>query len=437
MPIWLSLLLVVFFIAMNAFFVTAEFAAVRVRKSQIDIAYEQGKPGSKAARFITDNVNSSLAVCQLGITIASLAIGWLGEPTISALLEPLFGVAGVPVAVSAIISVVLGFVIMTFCHVVIGEQIPKALCLFNTEGCALGTAGPLRVFYRLTYPIVVVFTAVTNAAVRLLGYDPTKETEAYSDEEIKILIDESTEEGLISANENEFVDNIFEMGERDAESIMTPRTDLVCVDLEDTLEENRAKMLQYKYTRYPVCRGNKDRIIGFVHVKDLYTMPEGATMNDLPVRSIEAVSENLSITKLLKVMQDGHSKIAVVVDEHGGTAGIVTMSDVVEQIIGRIDDEYLHDGDEIRELGDGNYEIEGSLSIAELIEIMGFEPKEASECETAAGLVMAVLDRIPSEGDTIALEGKGASVDIKVTEMEGHRVMSLSVKVTPKEEEEE
>ncbi|MDO4182677.1 MAG: hemolysin family protein [Coriobacteriia bacterium] len=436
MPVWLSLLLVVFFLAMNAFFVIAEFACVRVRKSQIDLAYEQGKRGAKNAKRVVENVNAYLAACQLGITLASLAIGWLGEPAFAELLRPLFNLVGMPEGLVVALSTAFGFALMTLFHVVVGEQIPKCLALFNTEAYALGTSTPLRWFYRITYPIMVVFTAITNGAVRLMGYDPTKESEAYSDDEIKLLIDESTESGLIGEEENEYVDNIFDLGDRDAESIMTPRTDLVCLDLEKSLEENRAVMLQYRYTRYPVCRGNKDRIVGFVHVKDLYTLPEDAQIDDIPVRPIEAVPENLSIPKLLQVLQNGHSKIAVVVDEHGGTAGIVTMSDVVEQIIGRIEDEYTHDVDEIRPVDEGVFEVEGSLSIAELVELVRIQPPEAEECETAAGLVMALLDRIPEEGDTVTLEDRGERAVLTVEEMDGHRVERLLLTVETKDPEE-
>ena len=437
MPLWLSLLLVLFFLAMNGFFVIAEFACVRVRKSQIDLACEQGKPGAKNAQKMTENVNQYLAVCQLGITLASLALGWLGEPAFAALLKPVIDLTGLPVAAVAALSTALGFVLMTFFHVVVGEQIPKAMTLFNTETMALMTATPLRVFYKVTYPIMLLFTAVTNGAVRLMGYDPTNEIEAYSDEEIKLLIDESTENGLIGEEQNEFVDNIFDLGDRDAESIMTPRTDLICIDLQRSLEENRTLMLQYKYTRYPVCDGNKDRIVGFVHVKDLYALPKNATMEDLPVRPIEAVPEGLSIPRLLQVLQNGHSKIAVVVDEHGGTAGIVTMNDVAEQIIGRIDDEYMHDMQEIKDLGQGSYELEGSLSVDELEEIIGFSPEQSDECETVGGLIMAMLDRIPAEGDVAAFEGKGKRVTLKVQEMDAHRVAEVLAQVEELEEPEE
>ena len=281
MSIAVSLGLVVVFLIMNAFFVIAEFALVRVRKSQLELAIDEGKPGAKNAMKIAENVNAYLSACQLGITLASLALGWLGEPAISKLFEPLFTMLGLPEAAIVAISVAIGYFIMTTLHVVVGELIPKSFAIFATERWALRTATPLIWFYRITFPIMLLFNGITNAVVRLTGHDPANEHDVYTGEEIQLLIDESTESGLIDPEQNEFVDNIFDLGDKDAEAIMTPRMDVVCVDLENSLEENLQVIQQYKYTRYPVCRGHKDRIVGFVHVKDLYTMPHGSTVNDL------------------------------------------------------------------------------------------------------------------------------------------------------------
>lgn len=440
MSIGISFALLAFFLAMNAFFVIAEFACVRVRKSQIDLAVEQGKPGSKNAKIITENVNAYLSACQLGITLASLAIGWLGEPLFTELIRPVCEAVGMPPAAMSALSVAIGFSIMTTLHVVVGELIPKSFAILKTEQLALSTATPLLWFYRATYPIMVVFNGLTNGVVRLTGGDPADEHEVYTSGELKLMIDESTESGLIEEAQNEYVDNVFDLSDKDAETIMTPRTDLVCLDLNDSLEENRERMLRYKYTRYPVCEGTKDRIVGFVHVKDLYTMEPGATMDDLPVRPIEAVPEGLSIPKLLHVLQEKHTKIAVVVDEHGGTAGIVTMSDVMGQIVGRIDDEYLHETDEVKELSNGRYEIEGSLSVDELEELIGFLPQEADECETVGGLMMTLLDRIPSVGEEAVISNRNTRVTLRVTAMDRLRVDSVAAQVEsvdPEEREEE
>ena len=430
MPIALSLLLVLFFLLMNAFFVAAEFSLVRVRKSQVEILVDEGRKGAKYAKLVADNVNAYLSACQLGITLASLALGWLGEPAVSKLFEPLFTALNVPEAAMHGISVAIGFIIITALHIVVGELIPKSLAIFSTERYALFTAAPLVWFYRITYPVMWLFNSITNGVMRLLGHDVANEHEVYTGEEIKLLIDESTESGLIDPEQNEYVDNIFDLGDKDAEAIMTPRTDVVCIDLEDPLEQNLETVLRYKYTRYPVCRDSKDHIIGFVHVKDLYTLPKNATIDDLRIRAIQAVPESVSIAKLLQTLQSKRTKIAVVVDEHGGTAGIVTMSDIMEQIVGRIDDEYVHGSSyEVVKMEDGSYLVDGSLPIDEVGELIGFEPEESEECETAGGLLLSLFDRIPDEGDTVAVEHGNDKASFTVVGMDRHRIDKIRVVV--------
>lgn len=437
MPVALSLFLVLFFLLMNAFFVVAEFSLVRVRKSQVDMALEEGKGGSKYAKLVADNVNAYLSACQLGITLASLALGWLGEPAVSAIIAPVLSVFGLPEAVIHGIAVAVGFIIITALHIVVGELIPKSLAIFSTERYALFTATPLVWFYRITYPIMWLFNTITNGVMKLLGHDVANEHEVYTDEEIRLLIDESTESGLIDPEQNEYVDNIFDLGDKDAEAIMTPRMDVICVDLEDSLEENMEVIQRYKYTRYPVCRDSKDRIVGFVHVKDLYSMPADSTIDDLNVRPIEAVPEGIPIAKLLQTLQGKHTKIAVVIDEHGGTSGIVTMSDIMEQIVGRIDDEYQHDVDEVVHMDDGSYLIDGSLCIDDVEEIIGFEPEGAEECETAGGLLLNVFDRIPDEGDAITLEHGDNKATFTVVDMDRHRIDKIRVVIASVAEDSE
>lgn len=428
MPVALSLVLVLFFLLMNAFFVVAEFALVRIRKSQVEILVDEGRSGAQYTKLVAENVNAYLSACQLGITLASLALGWLGEPAVSALISPLLSALGLPEAVIHAIAIAVGFIIITALHIVVGELIPKSLAIFSTERWALFAATPLVWFYRITYPVMWLFNSITNGVMKLLGHDVANEHEVYTDEEIKLLIDESTESGLIDPEQNEYVDNIFDLGDKDAEAIMTPRTDVICLDLEDPLEENMELIRQYKYTRYPVCRGSKDRIVGFVHVKDLYTMPAESTMDDLRIRTIQAVPEGIAIAKLLQVLQEKRTKIAVVIDEHGGTSGIVTMSDIMEQIVGRIDDEYRHGEDHgVVELEDGSLLVDGSMPVDEVEELIGFKPAEAEECETAGGLLLSLFDRIPNEGDTVAVEDEGDKATFTVLDMDRHRIDKIRV----------
>lgn len=429
MPVALSLLLVVLFLFMNAFFVAAEFSLVRVRRSQLEIAIDEGKPGAKAAKKVADNVNAYLSACQLGITLASLALGWLGEPAFSELLYPICSLFGMPDALVHAISFGIAFFLMTTLHVVAGELIPKSFAIFSTEKFALMTAAPLIAFYKLTYPIMVLFNGITNGVVRLAGHDPANEHEVYQAEEIQLLLDESTESGLVSAEQNEYVDNIFDLGDKDAASIMTPRTDLVCLDMEDSLQENMDTVQLYKYTRYPVCRGSKDRIVGFVHVKDLYALPKGATMDDLPMHDMIGVSESIPVAKLLQTLQEEKTKMAVVVDEHGGTAGVVTISDIMEQIVGRIEDEYSHGTtSEAKLLADGSYLVEGLMPVDDLCDLMDFAPQESEECETAAGMLLDIFDRVPVEGDVAQIADKdGTVVTFTIREMDRFRIDTFTM----------
>lgn len=446
MPEWLyiviSLALVVVFLAMNAFFVIAEFSLVRIRKSQLEIAVSEGKRGAESALKIANDVNAYLSACQLGITLASLALGWLGEPVFAELIRPLFELFGAPEAVIAVCAVAIGYFIMTTLHVVVGELIPKSLAIFSTENYALATSGPLIVFFKITYPIMWLFNTITNGVVKLLGHDPANEHEVYTGDEIKILVDESTESGLINPDQNEYVDNILDLGDKDAESIMTPRTDVVFVDFDDSLEENLSIMHTYKYTRYPVCKGSPDHVIGFVHIKDLYGMPADTPMDEWKVRELPAVPETTEIARLLDVLQDERTEICLVVDEHGGTAGIVTLADVMEQIVGRIDDEYRHDADdEVVELDDGTMIIDGSMPVDELSELIGFKPEDAEKVETAAGLVMMLMDRIPQIGEFAELHHENATEEITakltVIEMDRLRVdkIALEIKKADKSEQ--
>lgn len=428
MPIWLSLLLVVFFLLMNAFFVIAEFSLVRVRKSQIEILLEEGRPGAKRAAQIADNVNAYLSACQLGITLASLALGWLGEPAISSLFHPLFVLLGLPDAAVTAISVAIGYFIMTALHVVCGELIPKSMAILKTESYALHTAGPLHAFYMATYPIMVMFNGLTNGFMRLTGHDTSKEHDTYSEEEIKILLEESAESGSIEKDQYQYLDNIFDLDDKDAKSIMTPRTEVIAIDLDDDLETNLKIMAQNKFTRYPVFQEDKDNIIGFVHIKDAYLLPKGSTMKDLRIRTIQAVPESLEIGKLMQMLQAKHTKIAVVVDEHGGTSGIVTMSDVVEQIIGRMEDEYLHDDqDEILKVRENQYLVDGSLPVDQFVEFLGFEPVPVYDYETAGGLMLDLFDKIPREGDVYELTHEDKKYTLVINLMDGHRIDKIGV----------
>lgn len=429
----LSLVLVVFFLFMNAFFVVAEFALVRVRKTQLQLAAEEGRAGAKAALLVANNVNSYLSACQLGITLASLALGWLGEPAVSELIRPGLAALGMSEAAVSAVAVALGFAIVTALHIVAGELIPKSLAIFSTDRYARLTALPLVWFYRMTAPVMWLFNSVTNGVMKLMGHDTANEQEVYTGEEIQLLIDESTENGLINPRQNEFIDNIFDLYNKEISEIMTPRTEMVCFDLELPYDENLDMIRQYKYTRYPVCIGSKDCIEGFVHIKDLYWNEDNIKGKDyarLPIRTVAAVSEFLPVDRLMQIMQEKRTKFALVVDEYGGTSGIVTMSDIMKKIIGNGDDEYIQSREsEIVPVTENTFIIDGGLSADETIEIIGFRPELTDECDTAAGLMLTIFDRIPKKGDTAVVTKDRIRAEFEILAMEKHRIDRIGIKI--------
>ncbi len=437
----LSLILVVFFLFMNAFFVVAEFALVRVRKTQLQIAADEGRAGAKAALRIANNVNSYLSACQLGITLASLALGWLGEPAVSEFIRPGLTALGVSEGAVSAISVALGFAIVTALHIVAGELIPKSLAIFSTDRYARLTAVPLIWFYRMTAPVMWLFNSVTNGVMKLMGHNAASEQEVYTGEEIQLLIDESTENGLINPRQKEFINNIFCLYDKEISAIMTPRTEVECFDLELPYSENLEMIKKCKYTRYPVCRGNKDCIEGFIHIKDLYWNEEKIKDREykwLPVRPITAVSEFLPADRLMQIMQGKGTKFVLVVDEYGGTAGIVTTSDIMKEIIGNGDDEYIQSrGSEVVPVTENTFIIDGTLSADETIELIGFEPELADECDTAAGLVLTIFDRIPETGDTATVASDNIKAEFKILAMEKHRIDKIGIRIEKEQEETE
>lgn len=442
MPVALSLVLVVFFLLMNAFFVVAEFSLVRVRRSQIDMLAAEGRAGAKNASLIAHDVNAYLSACQLGITLASLALGWLGEPAVSELLHPVFAFFGMPDAAVKAVSVAIGFTIVTALHIVVGELIPKSLAIFSTERYALLTATPLVWFYRLTYPVMWLFNTITNGVMRLLGHDPADEHQVYTEDEIRLLIDESTESGLIDSEQNEFVDNIFDISDRTVAAAMTPRPDMVCLSLNDSLEENLRVVREHKFTRYPIYRKDKDDIVGFVHMKDLYDLPANATMANLRIRRIIAVPESASVVNLLQIMRTERAKIAIAVDEYGGTAGLMTMGDIFSEIIGDFEDEYLH-GDteeELTEVEPGHYVASGSYATDGLADLLGFDAQDDEDFhgnDTLGGLLLDLFDRIPQADEEVSYRKEiGATATVvrfAVREMEGNRITRVEFWVSSEE----
>jgi CBS domain containing-hemolysin-like protein len=302
MIIIINIIIAILLVLMNGFFVATEFAMVKVRKSRIETLALEGNRNAKYTLKVVKDLNSYLSACQLGITLASLGLGWIGEPAVSEALSPLLSLLKLSENTVYSISFVLGFSIITGLHIVLGELTPKSLAIINTEKIAMFTAFPLIAFYRLTYPIMWTFNHSTNLVLKIFGISQVDEHEAaHTDEEIKLLVEDSYKHGLIDQTELTFVDNIFDFSEKTVREIMIPRTDMACVFIEDTFDEIIEYVLKEQLTRYPVCRDSKDNVIGFIHIKDLFKLKfEGNENMGEIIREIKFVPESLSISELFK-----------------------------------------------------------------------------------------------------------------------------------------
>ena len=403
MIILINIIIVFLLVFMNAFFVATEFAMVKVRKSRIETLALDGARNAKSTLTVVTDLNSYLSACQLGITLASLGLGWVGEPAVSDMLTPLFNLFSLPENAVHSISFILGFAIITAFHIVLGELTPKSLAIISAEKIALYTALPLIIFYKVTYPIMWAFNHSTNLVLKIFGTSLVDEHEAaHTDEEIKLLVEESYKHGLIDKTELTFIDNIFDFSEKTVKEIMIPRTDMACIFLEDSFEEIISFALKEQLTRYPVCMDSKDNIIGFVHIKDLYKQKiQGNNQNikDI-IREIKFVPESLSISELLKVFKKEKTQMAIIIDEYGGTFGLVTNEDILEEIVGEIQDEFDEEGYEIAKTDDNSYLVDGKVLIEDIIELLDTDI-EVENIDTIGGWVYSQLTSYPQVNDKI------------------------------------
>jgi CBS domain containing-hemolysin-like protein len=387
--ILLNLFLVLLLVLLNGFFVAAEFAMVKVRSTRIDTLLQEGNTRARFAKKVVDHLDTYLSACQLGITLASLGLGWIGEPAVAAMIEPVMISWGFPAQVIHTVSFVIAFSIITALHIILGELAPKSLAIQKADRVTLWTSVPLIAFYKLMYPFIWILNTISNWILRMVGIQVVNEHEAaHTEEEIRILMEESHKQGYINKTELTFVDNIFDFAETNAREIMIPRTDMVCLDVQDTFSENLDKALSEELTRYPVCDDDKDNIIGFVHVKDILKAVAKGTNPNLRemVREVTAIPETMHISDLLKVLQKNRTQMAIVVDEYGGTAGMVTVEDILEEIVGEIEDEFDEDRSWIEMQDNNTYSVDARIQLDEFNEF--FEVQlETEEVDTFGGWI--------------------------------------------------
>jgi len=401
MIIFINILLVFFLVFLNGFFVATEFAMVKVRKSRIETLIIQGNKRAKRTLIVVKDLNSYLSACQLGITLASLGLGWVGEPAILRLLMPIFNLFNLPSSIEHSIAFIIAFSIITGCHIVFGELVPKSLAIISPEKIALSTAFPLIFFYKLTYPVMWIFNHSTNWILQVFGLSQVDEHESvHTDEEIKLLVEESYNHGLVDKTELTLVDNIFEFSDKTVKEIMVPRTDITNIFIEDSFDDIIDFTLKKQLTRYPVCKENKDNVIGFIHIKDLYKQKIECNNQEIKniIREIKLVPESMLISDLLKIFKKDKVQVALVIDEYGGTAGLVTIEDILEEIVGEIQDEFDDEEDAIIKCEDNSYIVDGKVLIEDITEFLYIDIED-EHIDTIGGWTYTQLDAYPKPND--------------------------------------
>lgn len=398
-----------FLVALNAFFVAAEFSLVKVRKTRLAELSESGSRQATVALDVTSKLDTYLSASQLGITLASLGLGWLGEPAIATLLHPLFkNIVKWDLVLTHTVSMILAFLIITFLHIVLGELVPKSIAIQDAEGTALKTAGPLKAFYKIFYPVIRALNGLSNIVLKIWGIEPANEADlAHTEEELRMLVDASQRHGILDKMEGKLLDNVFEFSDRVVSEVMVPRQDMVCLYIQDSMEEVRKVVREFGHTRYPLCDDDKDNVIGLVHMRDLMSLgetPEIQTISQVK-RDILIVPEGMPISHLVQKMRSQRTHIAVVVDEFGGTAGMVTIEDLMEELVGEIYDEFENsEQSEIIKLAEGEYLINGRVLLDDVSDLLRVVLEEET-VSTIGGYVFNRLGRKPAKGDSVEFDG--------------------------------
>ncbi len=422
-----ALLLVLLFvlIAVNGFFVAAEFALVRSRRGKIEQLAKEGESGAAAVIEQLDRIDDSLSTCQIGVTMASIGIGFLGEPSMAKLLEPIFGSLSHEVA--AVVSVVIAFALVTAVQVVIGEQVPKMLAISHAEGTARRVARPLNWFRAVTAPVVFGLSGLSNAIVRLFGVNPADLEERHTAEDLKHIIDSSRMGGTLDPGEAGMLGGVFHLHEQEAREVMTPIPAVVTVDASEDVETALRRCVTSGHTRMVVIEAeNPDRVKGIVHNNSLARL----YMSDGPMASIEPVirdalivPETRPLDDLLHDLQVQRTSLAVVVDEYGRTVGIVTVEDILEEVVGEIEDETDPRAAALRRLSNGEWFVRGHVSLGDLADA-GIElPVDTDAYNSVGGYVFGELGRLPKRGDLIVSNG----YTIRVESVRENRIEAVRI----------
>jgi CBS domain containing-hemolysin-like protein len=414
-------------VLVNAFFVMAEYALVRSRRPRLETLADEGARGARLALTQIANISDYISACQVGITMASIGIGALGEPALAHIFEPVFGGA-FGHAASVAISVVIAYLLITVSQVIAGEMVPKLYVIQHPEGVARMIARPLQFFRIVFHPFIVLLNAASTRMLRLLGTDPDAEPEGGTPDELKRIIAESQTGGQLDIGEANMLTGVFHLHEQEARQVMTPIPAVVTIDVAEPVEEALRRCVSSGHSRLVVTEDeNQDRVKGIVHVNQLVKLlmreGESAHIGEL-VREAPLVPETKPLDDLLADLQRERTELAIVIDEYGRTAGIVTIEDIIEEVVGEIADETDPAGGAVRRLANGDWFVRGHVAVSDL-EDYGLElPVDTDAYNSVGGFVFAELGRLPKRGDTIAADG----YSIRVESVRENRVEAVRIR---------
>ncbi len=414
-------------VALNGFFVACEFAIVKVRASQLDTLAEEGNMRARFAKYVRGHLDAYLSATQLGITLASLALGWIGEQFLVNILEPFFALANIHShAFATSVSVTLAFIGITFLHIVFGELGPKYTAIANPLSVVLRLIRPLGAFYVLFKPAIWLLHKSSNFLLQtVLRRQPVPSTElAHSEEELRLILEQSEKSEEVSALGRSLLMNVLDLRDRVVRDIMTPRGEIVYLDLEDEFEANARKAIESQHTRFPLCRENLDNTVGLIHIKELLPMMRDPHPDLLKIkRDLIPVPEMMPLEKLLKLFLTKHAHLALVVDEFGGTVGMVTLENVLEELVGDIQDEFDFEKEEFRKISVGEFTVDGTLGLYELNDLAKLELANA-DVSTIGGYVTHLLGHLPKQGEQVKID----SYLVTVSQTDGRRINQLHFK---------
>ena len=423
-----KLLLALFLVLLNGFFVAAEFSIVKVRYSQIQLKAAEGNSMAKQAEHIIKHLDEYLSATQLGITLASLALGWVGESAMHHVIENIFIYFNFPIAQATVttVSLVLSFLFITVMHIVFGELIPKSIAIRKSESTTMAIAMPLRIFYTIFKPFIWAMNQMSNAFLRLVKIHPASEHEIHSTEELQLLVKQSADSGEIEEENYEIIKNAFDFTDHSAKQIMVPRQNIASIDIEDSVEEIINKIMDGGYSRLPVYDGSIDNVIGIFYAKEIireYIRRKGdISQEDLKGLMREAffVVGSKKISDLLKVFQQKKQQLAVVIDEFGGTEGIITLEDILEELVGEIQDEEDDEDKIVDKVGENVFWVQATQPLDEINEHLPkkFPLSEDNEYNTLAGLILHELEDIPEENQEFEMN----NYQVKILKMQNKSV---------------